>query len=154
MTCRAHRVRRSGAPAFGGAALIIWGTREYYSLTAALTTKKSGRPTQRSDLTAFLNLVGGNARVRKEETTIGRVGRESRRVPSGKFNDVFAGFDANLKDQLSEDRLRSFFMQVTNASGHFDHVIWGVKNRDLDIVDVLLPTIGRKSNSPCGCDSA
>jgi ACT domain-containing protein len=62
-----------------------------------------------------------------------------------KFNDVFAGFDANLKDQLSEDRLQSFFMQVTDASGHFDHVIWGVNNRDLDIVDVLCQVQGGKA---------
>jgi len=28
-------------------------------------------------------------------------------------------------------------MQVTNASGRFDHVIRGMKNQDLDVVDVL-----------------
>jgi Protein of unknown function (DUF3887) len=61
-----------------------------------------------------------------------------------KFNDVFSGFDANLKNQLSADRLQSFFMQATNTSGHFEHVTRGVKDRDLDIVDVLCELQGGK----------
>jgi hypothetical protein len=66
---------------------------------------------------------------------------------------VFAGFDANLRNQLSEHRLQSFFMQVTNDSGHFDRVIWGVKNRDLDIVDVLCQLQGGKAIVRVACDS-
>jgi hypothetical protein len=54
-----------------------------------------------------------------------------------KFNDVYSGFDQNLQSQYSVDRLQSFFMQVTNTSGRFDHVIGGLKNQDLDVVDVL-----------------
>jgi Protein of unknown function (DUF3887) len=61
-----------------------------------------------------------------------------------KFNDVFSGFDQNLKNQLPADRLQALFAQVTNATGHFDHVIGGVKDRDLDIVDVYCQLQGGK----------
>jgi hypothetical protein len=60
------------------------------------------------------------------------------------FDDVFAGFDANLKNQLSAERLQSFFKQATNAAGHFDHVIRGEKDRDLDFVDVRCQMEGGK----------
>jgi hypothetical protein len=54
-----------------------------------------------------------------------------------KFNDVFSGFDASLKSQISASQLQAFFMQVTNASGRFDHVVVATKDRDLDVVEVL-----------------
>jgi hypothetical protein len=54
-----------------------------------------------------------------------------------KLTHVFSGFDPNLKSQLPADRLQALFTQVTNASGHFDHVIAAQKDRDLDFVDVL-----------------
>jgi alpha/beta superfamily hydrolase len=62
-----------------------------------------------------------------------------------KFNDVVSGFDATLKTQVSADQLRSFFMQMTNASGRFEHIIGGTKNRDLDVVDVLCQLQGGKA---------
>lgn len=62
-----------------------------------------------------------------------------------KFNDVFSGFDANLKNQLPLARLQALFTQVTNASGNFDHVIGGEKDRDLDVVDVHCTLQGGKA---------
>jgi hypothetical protein len=62
-----------------------------------------------------------------------------------RFDDVFAGFDANLKSQLPVERLQSFFAQLTNTSGHFEHVIGAAKNRDLDIVDVLCQLQGGRA---------
>lgn len=61
-----------------------------------------------------------------------------------KFNDVYSGFDASLKSQISAEQLHSFFVQTTNASGHFDEVIGGTKNHDLDVVDVLCQLQGGK----------
>jgi hypothetical protein len=62
-----------------------------------------------------------------------------------KFADVFSGFDANLKSQFTADQLQALFVRVTNTSGHFDHVIGGVKDRDLDVVDVLCQLQGGKA---------
>lgn len=63
-----------------------------------------------------------------------------------KFNDIYSGFDQNLKAQLTVDRLEGFFTQVTSASGVLDHVVGGTKDRDLDVVDVACPAAGRESD--------
>lgn len=62
-----------------------------------------------------------------------------------KFADVFSEFDANLKSQLTVNQLQSLFTQVSNASGTFGSVIGGVKNSDLDLVDVLCQLQGGKA---------
>jgi hypothetical protein len=62
-----------------------------------------------------------------------------------RFDDIFSRFDVSLKNQLTANQLRSFFTQVTNASGNFDHVVGGVKNRDLDVVNVLCQLEGGKA---------
>lgn len=54
-----------------------------------------------------------------------------------KFSDVYADFDQSMQSQNSLDRIQGFFTQITNASGQFDHVVGGMKNQDLDVVDVL-----------------
>jgi Protein of unknown function (DUF3887) len=61
-----------------------------------------------------------------------------------KFSDLYAKFDESMQSQNSLDRMRVFFSQITNASGQFDHVIGGVKNQDLDVVDVLCQLQGGK----------
>jgi hypothetical protein len=69
-----------------------------------------------------------------------------------RFTDVYSGFDTNLKNQVSVEQLRSFFVQTTNASGHFDHVIGATKNRDLDVVDVLCQLQGGRTIVRVGYD--
>jgi hypothetical protein len=73
-----------------------------------------------------------------------RAVRVAEKFLQGNFNDVFSGFDQNLKNNLPADRLQALFTQVTNAAGRFDHVIGGVKDRDLDIVDVYCQLQGGK----------
>jgi hypothetical protein len=63
-----------------------------------------------------------------------------------KFDQVFSQFDDGLKGQLPAERLRPLFTQVTNAVGHWGHVIAKTKNQDLDIVDVLCQVQGGKTN--------
>jgi len=63
------------------------------------------------------------------------------RVATQFFQQDFIGtasnFDANLKAQLTVGQLQSSLMQANSALGKFDHVVGGVKDRDLDFVDVL-----------------
>lgn len=61
-----------------------------------------------------------------------------------KFNDVYSGFDQNLRSQIPLDRLQAFFAQITGNTGAFDHVVGVSKDRDLDIVDVICQLQGGK----------
>jgi len=63
-----------------------------------------------------------------------------------KFDKVFSQFGEGLKGQLPAERLQPLFAQVTNAVGHWDHVISETKDQDLDIVDVLCQLQGGKTN--------
>lgn len=63
-----------------------------------------------------------------------------------KFDHVFSQFDDGLRGQLPAERLQPLFTQVTNAAGHFDHVIEQTKNQDLDFVDVICQMQGGRTN--------
>ena len=69
-----------------------------------------------------------------------------------RFDEVFGEFNADLKGQSQEDRLRDIWTQATNGSGAFDHVMSGVKNGDLDVVDVLCQMQGGKKIVRVGYD--
>lgn len=53
------------------------------------------------------------------------------------FSAVVAKFDSTLETQLPENKLREIWSQATSDKGNFEREVSSLKNRDLDLVDVL-----------------